>query len=160
MTVTRAGRSELSSDQRRRYGQAGGRPGGGTVDAFPYRGPGATSPEGTGAWWCDRMVGGGEATMPEQSAPAATASAVAAADDAFGGDLYRLLSEQAPDTVFSPVSVASVLQMALCGARGQTAAELAGALHLDGSPQLDGSLHLDGSADTAAGALKALAALV
>ena len=82
-------------------------------------------------------------TMPDQSASATTA-----ADDAFGADLYRLLSEQAPDTVFSPVSVASVLQMALCGARGQTAAELAGALHLDGSP------------DTAAAALRTLSALV
>jgi serpin B len=100
------------------------------------------------------MVGGGEATMPEQSASATTASAVAAADDAFGADLYRLLSEQAPDTVFSPVSVASVLQMALCGARGQTATELAGALHLDKSQ------NLEGSPDAAAEALKALSALV
>src|SRR5579864_8901282 len=58
-----------------------------------------------------------------------------AGDDAFGADLYRLLSGRAHDLVFSPVSVASVLQMALCGARGQTAAELAGALHLDGSPE-------------------------
>jgi serpin B len=55
-------------------------------------------------------------------------------DDAFGADLYRQLSGQAPDLVFSPVSVATVLQMALCGAGGQTAAELAAALHLDGSP--------------------------
>jgi serpin B len=106
------------------------------------------------------MAGGGEATMPEQSAPATTGSGVAAADDAFGADLYRLLSEQAPDTVFSPVSVASVLQMALCGARGQTAAELAGALHLDGSQHLDGPQHLDGSPEAAAEALKALAGLV
>ena len=86
--------------------------------------------------------------MPDQPAPAMTAAAVAAADDAFGADLYRMLSEQAPDTVFSPVSVASVLQMALCGARGQTAAELAGALHLDGSP------------DTAAEALRTVSAVV
>src|SRR5271170_4304054 len=78
--------------------------------------------------------------MPDQPAPAA--------DDAFGADLYRLLSEQAPDVVFSPVSVASALQMALCGAHGQTAAELAGALHLDGSP------------DTAAAALRSLSAMV
>src|ERR1700723_1465547 len=84
--------------------------------------------------------------MPDQPAPAMTAAAVAAADGAFGADLYRRLSEQAPDTVFSPVSVASVLQMALCGARGQTAAELAGALHLDGSP------------DTAAEALRTVSA--
>ena len=74
-----------------------------------------------------------------------------AADDAFGADLYRLLSGQARDAVFSPVSVASVLQMALCGARGQTAAELAGALHLDGSPE---------GAAAAASALPALAAIV
>src|ERR1700733_7613432 len=67
--------------------------------------------------------------MPDQSVPATTA-----ADDAFGADLYRLLSEPGSDVVFSPVSVASVLQMALCGARGQPASELAGALHLDGSP--------------------------
>src|ERR1700751_5425749 len=71
--------------------------------------------------------------MPDQSAPAA------AADDAVGADLSRLLAEDAPDTVFSPVSVASVLQMALCGSRGQTAAELAGALHLDGSPDTAGA---------------------
>jgi serpin B len=81
--------------------------------------------------------------MPDQSVPATTA-----ADDAFGADLYRLLSEPGSDVVFSPVSVASVLQMALCGARGQTASELAGALHLDGSP------------DAAAAALRTLPALV
>jgi serpin B len=82
--------------------------------------------------------------MPDETAPATTATAFATADDAFGADLYLLLSEQAPDTVFSPVSVASALQMALCGAGGQTAAELARALHLDGS---------------AAGAAEAVAAL-
>jgi serpin B len=51
------------------------------------------------------------------------------ADDAFAADLYRLLTEKATETVFSPVSVAAALQMALCGARGQTATELANALH-------------------------------
>ena len=74
-----------------------------------------------------------------------------AGDDAFGADLYRLLSVRAHDVVFSPVSVASVLQMALCGARGQTAAELAGALHADGSPQ---------AAAVSVSALPALAASV
>jgi serpin B len=86
--------------------------------------------------------------MPDEPAPATTAAGFAAADDAFGTDLYLMLSEQAANTVFSPVSVASVLQMALCGARGQTAAELAGALHLDGSP------------DTAAEALRTVSAVV
>jgi serpin B len=57
-----------------------------------------------------------------------------ATDEAFGLDMYRVLGEDAADTVFSPVSVASVLRMALCGARGKTAAELAGTLHADESP--------------------------
>jgi serpin B len=62
----------------------------------------------------------------------ATLSAAAEADDAFGADLYRLLTQDAAETVFSPASLSSALQMTLCGARGDTAAELARALHLDG----------------------------
>jgi serpin B len=65
--------------------------------------------------------------MQEQSGPVRAGPAIA--EDAFGADLYRLLTEDAAETVFSPVSVAAALQMALCGARGQTAAELASALH-------------------------------
>jgi serpin B len=52
-------------------------------------------------------------------------------DEAFAADLYRLLAGAAPDLVFSPASVAAALCMALLGARGKTAAELAAALHLD-----------------------------
>ncbi len=104
------------------------------------------------------MVGGGyEQAMDEEPATANTppaspptpegaAAGVTAADDAFGADLYRLLSEDAADTVFSPVSVASALRMALCGARGRTAAELARALH--------------GSPDAAAEGLRAVSAVV
>jgi len=65
--------------------------------------------------------------MQEQPGPVTAGPAIA--DDAFGADLYRLLTEDAAQTVFSPVSVAAAVQMALCGARGQTAAELASALH-------------------------------
>jgi serpin B len=65
--------------------------------------------------------------MQEQPGPATDGPAIA--DDAFGADLYRLLTEDAGQTVFSPVSVAAALQMALCGARGRTATELADALH-------------------------------
>ena len=68
---------------------------------------------------------------PTQARTAATA------DAAFGADMYQVLAEHAADTVFSPASVAAALRMALCGARGQTAAELARALHLDGSPGQD-----------------------
>jgi serpin B len=64
-----------------------------------------------------------------QDQPGRATAGPAIADDAFGADLYRLLTEGDTQTVFSPVSVAAALRMALCGARGQTAAELAGALH-------------------------------
>jgi Serpin (serine protease inhibitor) len=59
----------------------------------------------------------------------------AAADAALAADLFQILTEDAVDTVFSPASVASALRIALCGARGQTAAELARVLHLDEDPK-------------------------
>jgi serpin B len=65
--------------------------------------------------------------MPDQPGPATAVPAIA--DDAFGADLYRVLTEDALEAVFSPVSVAAALRMALCGARGRTATELASALH-------------------------------
>jgi serpin B len=58
--------------------------------------------------------------------------AVAAADDGFGAAVYRSLGAGAQNTVFSPASIAAALQMALCGARGKTAAQMATALHLSG----------------------------
>ena len=75
--------------------------------------------------------------MRNEPAALTQARAAAAADAAFGADMYQVLAQDAADTVFSPASVASVLRMALCGARGQTAAELARALHLDGSERQD-----------------------
>jgi serpin B len=60
-------------------------------------------------------------------------SAAARADDAFGADLYRrLVAGTAGNMVFSPVSIAAALRMALLGARGETAAQLAAALQLAG----------------------------
>ena len=58
--------------------------------------------------------------------------AVAAADDGFGAAVYRSLGAGAQNTVFSPASIAAALQMALCGAHGKTAAQMATALHLSG----------------------------
>src|SRR5712691_1037569 len=75
--------------------------------------------------------------MRDETPTSAEPRAAAAADAAFGSDLYHVLAEDAADTVFSPASVASALRMALCGARGRTAEELARALHLDGSPGAD-----------------------
>lgn len=57
-------------------------------------------------------------------------SAAARADTRFGADLHRALAT-AGNTVFSPASVAAALKMTLAGARGETADELARALHLD-----------------------------
>ncbi len=71
--------------------------------------------------------------MRNESAALTEARVAAAADAAFGMDMYQLLAEDTADTVFSPASVASALRMAVCGARGETAAELARALHLKGS---------------------------
>jgi serpin B len=50
---------------------------------------------------------------------------------AFGADLYEVLAADDADLVFSPSSVAGALRLAWCGARDQTAAELARALHLE-----------------------------
>ncbi|HEY2238503.1 MAG TPA: serpin family protein [Streptosporangiaceae bacterium] len=57
--------------------------------------------------------------------------AAAAADDQFGMDLYQRLGTGQPNLVFSPASIAAALQLALMGARGRTAAQLAAALRLD-----------------------------
>ena len=83
-----------------------------------------------------RCGGGYEGTVQDESAALTGARAAAAADAALGADMYQLLAEDAADTVFSPASVASALRMALYGARGKTAAELARALHLDGADRL------------------------
>jgi serpin B len=53
------------------------------------------------------------------------------ADAAFGTDLYQRLAAVG-NLVFSPASIAASLRMALVGARGDTAAELAAAAHLPG----------------------------
>jgi serpin B len=57
-------------------------------------------------------------------------------DDAFGAALYRLLAADGGNLVFSPASIGAALRMALCGARGQTGAEIAAALGLP-EPQAD-----------------------
>jgi len=53
------------------------------------------------------------------------------ADAAFGTDLYLKLAPSG-NVVFSPASIAAALRMALAGARGETAAELAAVLRLPG----------------------------
>ena len=58
--------------------------------------------------------------------------AAARADDALGADLFLLLGARGGNMIFSPASIGAALRMALLGARGETAAQLAGALHLAG----------------------------
>jgi serpin B len=92
--------------------------------------------------------------MSDEAALMTAARQAAATAGAFGADLYPLLAQDGANTVFSPVSVASALWMAWCGARGQTAAELARALHLDESANAAGDGLRSLSAlvgDTAAG---------
>src|ERR1700757_3473296 len=69
--------------------------------------------------------------MQEQPGPTAAGPGIAA-------DLYGERTVDAAETVFSPMSVAAALRMALCGARGQTATELAGALHESPEAAADG----------------------
>ena len=71
---------------------------------------------------------------------------VATSDDAFGADLYSRLPP-AGNLVFSPASIATALRLVLLGARGQTAAQVAAALHL-------------ASPDDAGPGLKAVSALL
>ena len=88
-------------------------------------------------------------------ADAGPARAAAAADDAFGADLYRVLSPGTDNTVFSPVSVAAALRLALIGARGETAAQIAAALHLTGPEAAADGLRLLSAASAQAGSAQA-----
>ena len=56
---------------------------------------------------------------------------MAAGDDAFGADLYVRLPGPG-NLVFSPASIATALRLVLPGARGETADQIAAALHLAG----------------------------
>jgi serpin B len=58
--------------------------------------------------------------------------ALANADDAFARALWASLSSENRNVVVSPASIATALQMAYLGARGNTAAEMARTLHLSG----------------------------
>jgi serpin B len=67
-----------------------------------------------------------------QDAARAGAQDAARADDAFGADLFPRLGSGDGNMIFSPASIAAALRMALLGARGETAAQLAATLHLAG----------------------------
>lgn len=66
----------------------------------------------------------------------------ARAFDSFGGALLAVLGGGSGNTVFSPVSVGAALLMALLGARGSTAAQLAAALRLASPAEAGDGLQL------------------
>src|ERR1700722_7994227 len=70
--------------------------------------------------------------MPGGADLMTTTREFAVSASAFGADLYQRLAQDRANMVFSPVSVASALWMAWCGARGRTGAERARALHPGG----------------------------
>lgn len=74
------------------------------------------------------------------------------ADEEFGASLYRVLGAGDGGLVFSPASIAAALRLALLGARGATAAELAAVLHLAGPQEAAGGLRLLDSAAAGGGA--------
>ncbi|WP_169738895.1 serpin family protein [Jiangella gansuensis] len=78
----------------------------------------------------------------------ADAGSVGAAVNAFGFDLLGQLADGSQNTVTSPVSVASLLAMVLAGAGGDTAAAMAGVLHLDDARDVRVGALLDRLADT------------
>lgn len=78
-----------------------------------------------------------QADVPRDLKPIASSgsiSSLASSNDAFALDLYRSLSSQSGNLVFSPFSVSLALSMPYAGARGPTAAQMAQALHFDRPP--------------------------
>lgn len=67
-----------------------------------------------------------EAEAPEEEADT---QAVVRGNTAFAADLYQQLSKQEGNVFFSPYSISLALGMTYGGARGNTAEEMAGALH-------------------------------
>ena len=75
-----------------------------------------------------------------------------AADDLFGAGLYQVLGTGEGNLVFSPASIAAALRLALLGARGATAAELAAVLRLAGPQEAAAGLRLLDSVAAGGGA--------
>ncbi|MBO0810274.1 MAG: serpin family protein, partial [Actinobacteria bacterium] len=73
---------------------------------------------------------------------ASPGGSAARAFDSFGGALLAVLGGGSGNTVFSPVSVGAALLMALLGARGSTAAQLAAALRLASPAEAGDGLQL------------------
>ncbi|MFL6193549.1 MAG: serpin family protein [Thermoanaerobaculia bacterium] len=75
------------------------------------------------------------AAASAETAPPSSASVaqLARSSNAFGFDLYQRLRQKPGNLVVSPASVTTALTMAWGGARGETAAQMQGVLHLEGT---------------------------
>ena len=72
-----------------------------------------------------------EVSMPPQPTP--TVAKLARSSNTFGFDLYRRLRRKPGNLVISPASITAALAMTWTGARGETAAQMAKALDLEGT---------------------------
>jgi len=72
-----------------------------------------------------------KARLTASSAPAADLRALTAGNNAFALDLYQTLRGIDGNLIFSPFSISLALGMTYAGARGETEAEMARALHFD-----------------------------
>lgn len=91
--------------------------------------PGSPTPVADGAGEVAR------ADVPRATAAPQDAVAAAAAVNAFGLDLYRVMGAGGSNVVVSPASVALALAMARAGARGETAAQMDAVLRGFGSDE-------------------------
>jgi serpin B len=73
-------------------------------------------------------------TRPEL--PGGTVASLVGDNNAFALDLYRSLRKDDGNLVFSPYSISLALAMTYAGARGETASQMAGALHYSLQPAL------------------------
>lgn len=113
-------------------GCTGAEPGGSTPSNGPGRAPGTPHEPGPIAAidGANLLVRGARETNP--GATADEIAAIAAADTAFALDLFReLAAESDENLVLGPHSIWTALSMVWAGARGETAAEMAGVLHFD-----------------------------
>lgn len=106
---------------------------------------------------CGSNPDSGEPAQPDPDPPhlelvvdldPADTAAVAEGVNAFGFDLLDALTDGTENTVASPLSAATLLAMVLAGTGGDTAAELAAALHLDGTRDVRAGALLAAVAET------------
>lgn len=79
-------------------------------------------------------TGGERGTLPRESPPLTAFNAMPAlskSNTAFALDLYQQLRSQEGNLFFSPFSISEALAMTYAGAKGETAAQMAKAMHFD-----------------------------